>query len=251
MLQLATLGAVETPHLALLQHSYSWKAIQNSWMMLLYFSHIRCYLFLHTIVYIFFTFSLLDITNSRHCKSRMCPQCAGYGWPRPYQPTLRLISRARHKQNGDFSLRPSAGTSKNVDTTFKHWDWNIKWTPAWWGRNLSGVRTFVKSRRKMKIIFSSLSRSSTNNTLNKSISDVRTSYSLLLMSISRDTWHGHAEEQWQIKVSGSFLLIRNYYFGIPQGSATRRWYTCTLVPFLLFCSGSVLHILMLILDSIR
>ena len=59
-------------------------------------------------------------------KSRMCPQCAGYGWPRPYQPTLRLISRARHKQNGDFSLRPSAGTSKNVDTTFKHWDWNIK-----------------------------------------------------------------------------------------------------------------------------
>ena len=67
-----------------------------------------------------------------------------------------------------------------------------------------------KSRRKMKIIFSSLSRSSTNNTLNKSISDIRTSHSLLLMSISRDTRHGHAEEQWQIKVSGSFLLIRHY-----------------------------------------
>ena len=136
MLQLATLGQWRhhTSHFSTTVTLERQLTIKKLWMNE---SHLHCHLFLHTIL----SFpSLLDITNSLHCKSRMCPQCAGYGWPRPYQPTLRLISRARHKQNGDFSLRPSAGTSKNVDTTFKHWDWNIKWAPAWWGTIYQGLK---------------------------------------------------------------------------------------------------------------
>ena len=68
VLQLATLGQWRH-HLTLLQHSYSWMAIQNFWIMWLYFSHIRCYLFLHTIFSIFFNFPMLDTTNSS-----LCPQ---------------------------------------------------------------------------------------------------------------------------------------------------------------------------------
>ena len=90
-------------------------------------------------------------------------------WPRPYQPTLRLISRARHKQNGDFSLRPSAGTSKNVDTTFKHWDWNIKWAPAWWGTIYQGLKHLWRAAEIWKS-FSPQSPVHCCTTLNNSIS---------------------------------------------------------------------------------
>ena len=197
-------------------------------------------------------------------------------WPRPYQPTLRLISRARHKQNGDFSLRPSAGTSKNVDTTFKHWDWNIKWAPAWWGHHLSGVKTFVKSRRKkenhflhsLPFIVKIINNWYVCNLYLHSIILCQVGWdipSLLQMSISRDTRHGHAEEQDEglppltdTRIGLLFINQKLYYFlYYSHGSMRQEWQTCVTLytpsplVYNLFAFLLCQVFLILILGSIR
>ena len=119
-------------------------------------SHLHCHLFLHTIL----SFpSLLDITNSLHCKSRMCPLCPQCAGPGPISRHYALSAAPDTSKMGTFPSDPPLAPAKMWIQLLNTGIGISNERQLGGGTIYQGVKTFVKSRRNMKIIFSSVSRS--------------------------------------------------------------------------------------------
>ena len=127
--------------------------IKNLWMNE---SHLHCHLFLHTIL----SFpSLLDITKSLHCKSRMCPQCPQCAGPGPISQHYALSAAPDTSKMGTFPSAPPLAPAKMWIQLLNTGIGISNERQLGGGTIYQGLKHLWRAAEKRKIIFSTVSRS--------------------------------------------------------------------------------------------